>query len=134
MIANITDIQLWKMSKASSIVVGSVGLGLVAAISIPAYFSIYTKVRPHKGHTSHDPKVFYEDGDGVATEDSQKDFSTIVQRSLFLASSVIGFLLSIAVSILHTQDSNGALVIESWLTFTAWVGNSHSGKKKRIMY
>ena len=121
------------MSKASSssIVVGSVGLSLVAAISIPACLSIYKKISPRKGQQpSHDPKVFYEDGDGVATEASQKEFSTIVQRSLFLASSIVGILLSIAVSVLHTQQSSGTLIVECWLTFGAWVWKPHSCREK----
>ena len=109
------------MTETASIGVGSVALGLVAVTSLPAFSSIYRKISPRKSSRDLDVDVLYEDVDGTATGDSQREFSTIVPRSVALGGSLIGFLLAIAAAVLNTVDRNGVLFIESWLTFGAWV-------------
>ena len=108
-------------SHTSSIIVGSVGLTLVAATSTPALFTIYWKYNPRKAQTYHEINGLYEDEDGAATEESQEKYSTIVPRILILTSSVVGLLVSIAASVLSTVHPGRALFVEGWITFGAWV-------------
>lgn len=111
------------MSKTWSIIVGSIGLGLVAATTIPAFLTIYKKLWPQKGNGSRISHKLYEDGDGIATEKSQKEYSTIIPRTIALVGSIIGFLLSVAASVISTVQPDRALSIENWITFGSWVGN-----------
>ncbi|MCJ1390652.1 hypothetical protein MMC18_003513 [Xylographa bjoerkii] len=108
------------MTESGSVVVGSVGLGLVALTSLPSFLSIYRRTSRRKDTGYHDANVLYEDGDGAATIDSQREYSTIVPRSFALLGSAIGFLLSIAAAVLNTVHPEGVLCIESWLTFGSW--------------
>ena len=110
------------MTETASVIVGSVGLGLVALTTLPSLLSIYRKLSPPKTSGYHDIDVLYEDGDGAATIDSQREFSTIVPRSLALVGSVLGFLFSVVAAVLNTVHHEGVLGIESWLTFGSWVG------------
>ena len=114
-------------SQTSSIVVGSVGISLVAAISIPALFSIYWKFNPRKEQQYEDAQGRYEDEDGVATAESQEKFeySTTLPKVLILASSVIGLLVSIAVAVLSTVHPGRTLFVASWINFGTWVGNAN---------
>ena len=109
------------MSKTWSIIVGSVGLGLVAATTIPAFLSIHKKFLPRKRNGSQIAHELYEDGDGVATEKSQKEYSTIIPKTVGLVGSIIGFLLSVAVSVISTVQPDRVLFTENWITFGSWV-------------
>ncbi|MCJ1379910.1 hypothetical protein MMC17_003013 [Xylographa soralifera] len=108
------------MTETASVVVGSVGLGLVALASLPSVLSIYRKLRPRKDSGYHKVDVLYEDGDGAATVDSQRAFSTVLPRSFALVGSIIGFLFSVVAAVLNTVHYDGVLVVESWLTFGSW--------------
>lgn len=104
-----------------TLIVGSVGLGLVGATSIPTIWIIARKISPFKGHRYEEHRDLYEDEDGSATEESQAAYSTVVPRSICLAASAIGLLLSIAIAVLITTQSELYLFQESWLTFGSWV-------------
>ncbi|MCJ1353394.1 MAG: hypothetical protein MMC33_003380 [Icmadophila ericetorum] len=108
------------MSKILSLVVGSVGLGLVGATSIPTLCIIARKISPFKGLRYEEIRDHYEDGDGKATEESQAAYSTVVPRTICLAASTIGLLQSIAIAILITTQSELYLFKESWFTFGSW--------------
>ena len=110
------------MSETASVVVGSVGLGLVALTTLPSVLSIYRRLSPRKASEYLDVDVLYEDGDGAATIDSQRGYSTIIPRSLVLVGSIVGFLFSVVAAVLNTVNHEGVLGIESWLTFGSWVG------------
>lgn len=105
----------------TSIVVAAIGLGFLAAASIPTVFTFNEKIKRRK-EFAEDNNYLYEDKDGAATEDSQKKFSTIIPRSLSVTGSIIGCLLSIAEAVLRTSDPRRSLFIESWLVFASWVG------------
>lgn len=104
----------------TSIVVAAIGLGLIAIASIPIALTSNRKIKRWKG-LAEDNNVPYEDKDGAATEESQKNFSTILPRSLSATGSIIGFLLSIVEAVLRTSIPERSLFIESWLVFASWV-------------
>lgn len=110
------------MTSTASIVVGSVGLGLVAATSTPAFLTLYKTAFPRQREAGYQHVAgLYRDGDGVATEETQKQLSTLIPRCLALGGSVAGLLLAVAVAVLATIHPNHALFIESWLTLASWV-------------
>ncbi|MCJ1322534.1 hypothetical protein MMC15_007883 [Xylographa vitiligo] len=108
------------MTETASVVVGSVALGLVALTTLPSLLSVYRTLSPRKTSGYHDVDVLYEDGDGTATVDSQRAFSTIIPRSCALGGSLIGFLFSVIAAVLNTVNHEGVLGVESWLTFGSW--------------
>lgn len=105
----------------TSIVVAAIGFGLLAAASTPTVLTFNEKIKRRKEY-AEDNNLLYEDKDGVATEESQKKFSTIIPRSLSVTGSIIGSLLSVAEAVLRTSDPGRSLFIESWLVFASWVG------------
>ena len=111
-------------SRTISLIVGAVGLGLVGISSVPAIIGSHTRSFPRKGSGYDEIHHLYEDGDGAATEQSQKSYSALIPRYLILTSAVIGLLLSIAASVLSTVHPGGDLVVENWLTFGSWVGHN----------
>lgn len=115
------DLLLSLCFMMTSIVVAAIGLGLLAAISIPTVISFNERIKRRK-EFAKDNNILYEDKDGVATEESQKKFSTIIPRSLSVTGSIIGSLLSIAEAVLRTSDPGRSLFIESWLVSASWVG------------
>lgn len=108
-------------SQTNSLVVGAVGLGLVGISSVPAFLRLYTRSFPRKGSDYDEIHKLYEDGDGTATEESEKTYSAVIPRYLILFSAVIGVLLSIAAAVLSAVHPGGPLSIENWLTFGSWV-------------
>lgn len=105
----------------TSIVVAAIGFGLLAAASTPTVLTFSEKIKRRKEYAQYN-KLLYEDQDGIATEESQKKFSTIIPRSLSVIGSITGSLLSIAEAVLRTSDPGRSRFIESWLVFASWVG------------
>lgn len=105
----------------TSIVVAATGFGLLAAASTPTVLTFNKKINKRKEY-AEDNNLLYEDKDGVATEESQKTFSTIIPRSLSVTGSIIGSLLSVAEAVLRTSDPGRSLFIETWLGSASWVG------------
>ena len=108
------------MSPTSSVIVGSIGLALTIPVAIPAAQAFYKKL-VYKKEEDYDPDDLYEDDDGVATEKSQKEFSTLVARAICLGASLSGFLLSLATATVDTADPVHGLKDESWFAFGEWV-------------
>ena len=116
------------MTERSSVIVGSVGFGLVALTSTPALLALYARVRPQKDSGYQRVDALYEDGDGAATVATQKAFSTTVPRSLALLGSVVGLLLSVAAAVISTTHPGRALFVEGWVAFGSWVrATEHRG-------
>ena len=109
------------MAASPSAILPSFGLGLVAAISSPTALSLYRRSRSRKVSGHQYVNALYHDGDGTATVDSQRAFSTTKLRSLALLASVVGFALSTAAVVIETSQSHRALFPESWSTLTSWV-------------
>ena len=119
------------MSETASIVVGALGLGLVAATSTPTFLAIFEKIHSlgkDSGYQHLDG--LYEDEDGTATETTQQEFSTLVPRCLALLGSVVGLGLSLAAAIilstttavaLNTDSEAHILFHQSWIIFGSWV-------------
>ena len=68
-----------------------------------------------------DVHKFYEDEDGTATEESQKEFSVALPTYLALFSAFIGFLSSVTNAVFITVFSIVSLCTESWFIFGCWV-------------
>lgn len=105
----------------TSIVVAAIGFGLLAVASTPTVLTFNKKIKRRKEYAV-DHKLLYEDQDGVATEESQQKFSTIIPRSLSVIGSITGSLLSVAEAVLRTSYPGRSRSIESWLVFASWVG------------
>ena len=108
------------MVQNTSVIVGSVGLALAGTAATPAMRAFYKKT-VYKNEDDYDADDLYEDDDGVATEKSQGEFSTLVARAICLGTSLSGFLLSVAAAVIDTADPSHGLKLESWLAFAEWV-------------
>ncbi|CRG91117.1 hypothetical protein PISL3812_08165 [Talaromyces islandicus] len=107
----------------STLVVGSLGLGIVALLTLRAIRSIgqrllrvkYTQI------TQHD---LYEDEDGVATEQSVKDYAAILRWLLYGTTllTAVGIGLSLSIAVLGTSGFLGTenLLMEHWFDAAAW--------------
>ena len=108
-------------SSTAKIVVGSLGLAVVLAISTPALLTFYRKFDPDR-HPDYQPiGDFYEDEDGKASEESQKKFSTFLPRLIVLVASMLGGLISIVKAVLETSFSSADRAVDEWLRFASWV-------------
>ena len=107
------------MSPLASTLVSSIGFAFALSIATPAARTLYQK--SVKRNEAYDADDLYEDNDGVATEKSQADFSTLLARSICLGASLSAFLLSIATAVINTAGPDRVLRMESWLTFGEWV-------------
>jgi hypothetical protein len=108
----------------SSLVVASVGLAIVALLTIRAIESIRRRLL-HVRRTQISQHDLYEDQDGVATEQSVKDYTSTLRWLLYGTTllTVTGIGISLSIAVLGTSGSLGSenLQIESWLGAAAWV-------------
>lgn len=116
----------------TSIMVAALGLVLLAIASIPTILTFIGKIKRRK-RFAEDDNIPYEDNDGTATEESQKEFSTIIPRSLSVTGSIFGCLLSLAEAVLRTSNRGRYLLTESWLVFASWVGRILSFNKRSFV-
>lgn len=121
---------------ASSLVVGSVGLAIVALLTLRAIGSIGRRLLrvKYRQISQHD---LYEDEDGVATELSAKDYTASLRWLLYGTTllTVAGIGISLSIAILGTSRSLGPqnLLIENWLGAAAWVRpNANQGKETHV--
>ncbi|KAJ5778168.1 hypothetical protein N7520_001414 [Penicillium odoratum] len=109
------------MSLNTSIVTGSVALGLVGLDSIKFIKSIADRIlRPQYDEASL-AITAYRDEDGEATEESLRAFSDKWQRAAIASFSISGLSVSLALSILSTTNSNLNEPLVNWLQFAIWV-------------
>ena len=95
---------------------------LTFSFTIPILFRILNRVRSRsKAYGYDDIQKLYEDEDGTATEETQKEFSVALPTYLALSSAIIGFLASIANAVFTTAFARVGLCIESWLISGCWV-------------
>ena len=107
---------------SSPAIVGLTALILVFLLTIPTLSSDLKRVSSaRKAHDDGDFQKLYEDHDGVATEKSQKAYSAAVPKYIALASSIIGYLASLAAAVTTTIDTADYLKTESWLQFSILV-------------
>lgn len=108
----------------SSLVVASVGLALVALLTIRAIESIGRRLL-HVKRTQVSRHDLYQDEDGVATEQSVKDYTAALRWLLYGTTllTVAGIAISLSIAVLGSSGSFRPenLLIESWLGAAAWV-------------
>lgn len=115
------------MSLTTSIVTGSIALGLVGLTSLTAIKSITDRIcRATQYDEASLAKTVYRDEDGEATEESLRAFSDQWPRIAIVLLSISGFSVSLALAVLSTlrDDLNSPLV--NWLQFGTWVSNTNS--------
>jgi ABC-type multidrug transport system fused ATPase/permease subunit len=111
---------------AASLISGIVGLVLVALSSTPAVWRIYKRLaRREKGEgegsEEPDSHQLYEDEDGIATEETERNFSDKIQKSVILISSIAGFLISFALALLATLRPDLSLWPDQWVQLGMWI-------------
>lgn len=76
-------------------------------------------------------KDVYEDEDGVATEESEDDFSDVIPKWTFYLCAIAGFSTAVASAVLSTIWSSGHfnqrfLSVVDWLSVFIWVKNEEN--------
>ena len=106
----------------SSTTASLTALVLTFLVTIPILFRIFDRVRSRsKTYGYDDVHKLYEDEDGTATEETQKEFSVALPTYLALSSAVIGFLASVTNAVFITVFPIVSLCTESWLMCGCWV-------------
>ena len=97
-------------------------LVLTFLFTTPILFRIFERVRLRsKAYEYDDVHKLYEDEDGTATEETQKEFSVALPAYLALFSAFIGFLACVTNAVFITAFPIVGLCSESWLIFGSWV-------------
>lgn len=98
---------------------------LVLLTAIPSFRYLFHKAKRRPKDSEYDDTYeIYEDLDGVATEESQKAYSTALPIYILLSCTVVGLLASIAkASVAAIQQAND-VHIEAWFLFGTWVCQS----------
>ncbi|KAJ5631461.1 uncharacterized protein N7484_011561 [Penicillium longicatenatum] len=105
----------------TSIVTGSVALGLVGLDSVKAIKSIADRILRRQYDEASLAITAYRDEDGEATEESLRAFSDKWQRVSIALFSLTGLSTSLALSILTTISSDLNDPLANWLQFAIWV-------------
>jgi len=93
------------------------GLAVTGLSTLPAIFAQLAQARDHRHRDN-----FYEDVDGKSTPETMAAFSNKKPKLCLLISAVVGFGLSIAVTILSILHPLGdGLALENWLSNGCWV-------------
>ena len=96
---------------------------IVDAISTVSILALAAQTwwRFKKSSVNENQKL-YEDEDGAATEDSQREYSSIVRilKYAVITLWIVGCLLSLSAAILTTAATRAGLGLD-WFTFASWV-------------
>ena len=110
-----------ELSSSPSAVVGLIVLILIFLTSIPTFLNIYKRVTSKARSAPLDEtSKLYRDEDGIATEESQREFSASVPKYIALSCSLLGFSASISIAIFSTVHPASNLCVEYWLSFGTW--------------
>ncbi|KAL2038338.1 hypothetical protein N7G274_008987 [Stereocaulon virgatum] len=102
-------------------IAGSITLIVVFILTIPTFLNVLGDVRSKfQAKEYDDGHRPYEDEDGAATEESQKEFSTAIPKYFTLASSIIGFLASATTAVITSVTSIKAIYLKDWLLSGSW--------------
>ena len=105
-----------------STIASSTALVLTFFFTIPTLLRIYDRLRLRsKANGYDDVHKLYEDEDGSATEETQKEFSAALPIYFALFSALIGSLASIINAVITTVPPIAGLSVESWITLSSWV-------------
>lgn len=109
----------------ASVIASAVALVFIAIVASTAFGNLWIKRRPNSRNGDDEGYKLYEDEDGVATAQSQKEYSATLPRYLLLASTVMGTMMAIAGSIFNTVHPNKGSSVERWIMFGSWVDGKH---------
>ena len=111
-----------EFSHSASSIAGLTAFILIVLTSIPTF------VRFFQGATSKarvsvpgEASKLYEDEDGIATEETQKEYTAALPKYLALSLSVLGFSISIGTAVYTTVSPTLILYFEHWLSVATWV-------------
>ena len=97
-------------------------LVLIFSFTTPTLLRIFDRVRSRpKANGYDDVHKLYEDEDGAATEETQKEFSVALPIYLAVSSALIGGLASITNAVITTVLPIVSLGVENWLILGSWV-------------
>lgn len=105
-------------SQSPSAVAGLTALVSVSIFTIP---SILKLIRSYSREKYATVNALYDDEDGTATEETQKDYSATVPKYIAVSTSVIGFVASIVAAAFITVHPTRDLYVENWLLLGCWV-------------
>lgn len=107
-----------------SLIVQATGVGLITLSTIPSIFHVGRKASKGK-EVQYD--VLYEDKDGVATSESQAQYSVKWPRIIVSIGAGLGLGCSIALSVFSTMhhlkanNVSGLSLAKDWATSFSWV-------------
>lgn len=105
-----------------STVASLTALVLTFSFTTPTLLRIYDRLRSRSKVNGYDDvHKLYEDEDGAATEETQKEFSAALPTYLALSSALIGCLASIINAVITTVPPIAGLSVESWVISGCWV-------------
>ena len=105
------------MNHAAFLPLSAAGLAVVGAATLPGISAIVVQ---NRNRTPKDN--FYEDIDGKSTPEAVAAFSQKIPKTAILLLSVVGFGLSVAISVLSTLNSGPhGLFVVNWLSTATWV-------------
>ena len=105
------------------VVIRLTALILVFFLTIPALFSISKQLFSNRrGKRVEYISNYYDDEDGVATQQAQKAYSTKSPKYSALTFTSIGLVVSIVSNVYSEVEPVVASRSEDWFTFGSWVG------------
>jgi hypothetical protein len=94
----------------------------VTLLTIPATQSICRRFLSTKRVPLSRSKYYYEDEDGIATEESIKASSIPLQKFLVVLLSAAGLVFALSIAIIGVYEPrHGDLSFENWLQVATWV-------------
>jgi hypothetical protein len=96
---------------------GLVGLCLNFLFTFPSIIGIVAHFREKKSKST-----VYEDKDGVASEESMAEYSTLVPKLLLSIFTTLGLLTAVALGVLATINAEeDPMFLENWINVAQWV-------------
>ena len=105
-----------------STIASLISLVLTFSFATSTLLRVYDRLRSRskvKGY--NDVQKLYEDEDGAATVETQKEFSVALPIYLALSSALIGCLAAVTNAVITTVTPIGRLGVESWVILGSWV-------------
>ena len=96
---------------------------LIFFFTLPSVYSISRRVYLGRQHEKvESASTFYEDEDGVATEEARKAYSATIPKYMALASTLSGLVVNITTIVFSEVQPDPPSHLEYWFTFGSWVG------------
>ena len=111
-----------EFSHSASSIAGLTALILIVLASIPTFVSFFQgAISKARVSAPGEASKLYEDEDGIATEETQKEYTAALPKYLALSLSVLGLSISIATAVYTTVSPTLILYFEHWLSVATWV-------------